>query len=155
MKLNLFGSMGYSLGVAETKRFMLLLVRDAEFRELFRSGIVFRDKDGCVSDFEHRDSPGTFSSVYLQEPFKWGRTVGAGYPWIALTDNGGELNAEWINRPDTLISVPYTWHRSSLNAETVYYRFMTMLEGDTPDWGRMVPPLTEGEATLLLVPKPH
>ena len=51
-----------------------------------------------------------------------------------LSDNGGEINVEAINQPETLRSVPTTWFSHPLDAGTIGYRVSCALKGVAIDY---------------------
>lgn len=102
--MNLFG--WNSKGQKESSRLVLLMCWDRKFKVLFKQK----------------------SLVCLQAPFQFQ------YKWLTISDNGGEFNVEWVNQPETMVSIPSTaWH-SNLNAETMYYRICCVLEGQPIDY---------------------
>lgn len=65
--------------------------------------------------------------------------------WII--DNGGELNVERVNDPETLCSIPYTWHDRPVNAVTLGSRLFQAMAGrvDQIDWSDLEPEFTLDE----------
>lgn len=53
------------------------------------------------------------------------------YDYWLLTDNGGEVNVERVNCPETMRSVPMTAWREQLDAATIAYRIACVMQ-DTP-----------------------
>jgi hypothetical protein len=62
------------------------------------------------------------------------RRYANGYDVWTLTDNGGEINVERINEPDTLRSVAATYWSAKLNAATLAYRVACAMRGDAIDY---------------------
>ena len=62
------------------------------------------------------------------------RTVVGLYDYWLLTDNGGELNVERINEPDTMRSIPLDWFGAPLNASTIAYRIACVMDGNELDF---------------------
>ena len=53
-----------------------------------------------------------------------------------VCDNGGELNVERINAPETLRSVPYTSWRTMLDGATMAYRVRCVVDGGEVDYSK-------------------
>lgn len=49
------------------------------------------------------------------------------YDYWLLTDNGGEVNVERVNCPETMRSVPLTWFGKQLDAATIAYRIACVM----------------------------
>lgn len=62
------------------------------------------------------------------------------YKVWTLSDNGGEINVEMINQPDTLISIPYTRNGFGVTAETMAYRICCAIRGEPIDWNYLYTP---------------
>lgn len=60
-------------------------------------------------------------------------SMGCGDLWT-ICDNGGELNVERINAPETLRSVPYTAHRTMLDGATMAYRVRCVIDDKPIDY---------------------
>jgi len=54
--------------------------------------------------------------------------------WWIIHDNGGELNIEKINIPNTLRSIPYTSTSFVMDTMTMVYRTLRVLKGEDIDW---------------------
>jgi len=65
------------------------------------------------------------------------------YKMLCISDNGGELNIEWVNLPDTHSSIPSTWHHLNLNAETMHNRVISVLAGEAIVYDKMEESLPE------------
>jgi len=103
--VNLFG--WNPKGLEETSRLLKLFIRGNDFQ------------------FEARTASNT---ILLRAPFKYQ------YRILSLCDNGGEVNVEWVNHPDSLHSVASCSDSRHLNAETMHYRIMTVLDGEEIDY---------------------
>ncbi len=53
-----------------------------------------------------------------------------------VCDNGGELNVERINAPETLRSVAYTSWRTMLDGATMAYRVRCVVDGGEVDYSK-------------------
>ncbi len=150
MKLNLFGHFGYERGTRESQRLMLLFTRGNNWRELWKTGVVFRNEHGCVCGFSDTRNPGTLCQVYLQAPFDYQQRVNSSHPMLYLCDNGGELNIGWVNLEETHRSIPYTGNRGDANAETMFYRILTVLDGEEPDWNKFEEAFSDDDFAALV-----
>lgn len=54
----------------------------------------------------------------------------------SVCDNGGELNVERINAPETLRSVPYTSWGAMLDGATMAYRVRCVVDGGEVDYSK-------------------
>jgi len=62
--------------------------------------------------------------------------------WM-LSDNGGELNVERINSPETLVSIPYEQNRCLVDAGTVGFWVYQALTGEPRDYTERLPEFLE------------
>ena len=101
------------------------------------------ERHGCPID------PAYGSSVlrWLEE-FGGGKVVGrlyaggvlvrdshpGGYRMWVLSDNGGEINVEAVNDPDSLRSVPFTSDADPVSAPTLAYRIHAAIRGQEIDY---------------------
>lgn len=56
------------------------------------------------------------------------------YDYWLLTDNGGEVNVERVNDPESMRSVPLTFFGTQLDPGTVAYRIACVMAGDSIDY---------------------
>lgn len=143
MKLNLFQRMGYERGVKETRKLMVLMSKGNDFKELWRTGVQFRGRDGYICDQFPVQQPGAFTQVYLSSPFKYG------YKMLVMCDNGGEINIEWVNMGH-LASIPTVQSSSNVNAESVHAWIIQVLDGETPDYRKREPAWSDEDYKTIL-----
>ena len=62
------------------------------------------------------------------------RTAFPLYDFWMITDNGGEINVERVNCPDTLQSIPSDWFGIPLDAGTMAYRVACVMDGTKIDY---------------------
>lgn len=82
-------------------------------------------------DFQHCGH--ILTSVVVRPKFGFRHTGEQDGFWI-LTDNGGELNVERANCPETLVSIPATSLRSAIDPATMAYRVSCVIAGRAIDW---------------------
>jgi hypothetical protein len=146
MKLNLFARYGYGLGVRETNHLMILMSRGNGFRELWKTGIEFRDPNGYICPQYPVQQPGAFTHVYLSSPFKYG------YKILEMGDNGGEINVNWVNM-GFLASIPTVQSACNVNAESVHTWIIQVLDGETPNYFNREPAWSEDDYKTILTSK--
>lgn len=56
------------------------------------------------------------------------------YDYWLLTDNGGEVNVERVNCPETMQSVSLMWFGMPLDAATIAYRIACVMREDPIDY---------------------
>lgn len=59
--------------------------------------------------------------------------------WYELNDNGGEINIHKINDPAYYAEFPTTSNKHNLNADTLMYRLLATLNGETIDYNHIEP----------------
>ncbi|MFY8063773.1 MAG: hypothetical protein ACOVN2_08715 [Usitatibacteraceae bacterium] len=57
-----------------------------------------------------------------------------GHKMLSITDNGGELNVEWVNAPESLGSIAATYFGENVSAYTMHQRIIWHLDGVAIDY---------------------
>jgi hypothetical protein len=142
--LNLFCTHGHDRGCATSAKLIMLLTANG-WKELWRTGKRLRDPEGYHCSEHVPGARATFCQIHLQAPAEFN------YKQLCLCDNATELNVSWVNLYD-FPSIPDSAHGMKLNAETMHYRIMTMLQKGFSfiDWDKMEEPLTNEQYAAIL-----
>lgn len=124
-KLNLLGFHGHERGISETSKIITLLT----------AGNGFKVQQLCSQESRpHKYRQDVFRQVFLIAPFEYQAIAHCSHPMLGLCDNGGELNVWWVNRDESLRSIPTQQSRCAVNAETIFKWIIETLEGQTPNY---------------------